>query len=223
MIRYEAHIATSTSAAFETIWTFGSKRWMVALAVKLPLVSKSLVLRTKSNQTLSRSPTLSLSNRTTMLDGCSSGAIMSRTLLKTTSSDWISPNSWSICLLRRGRHRAGENPDQGACDLDPDRPDHDALDPLLGRQGRFGFHRGDLPDEREDESQRTDRADQRLADVDPGSDQIRNRRDVRVSSEKQHSSLLWFCSQARGATEHLEPRPLREDRHGSPVCAGSHL
>ena len=212
MIRYEAHIATSTSAALETIWTLGSKRWIVALAMKSPLVSKSLVLRTKSNQTLSRSPTLSLSRRTTMLEG-----VLER---REYVEDFAQNDEQRLDLTEQLVHASTSEfgtelvriVDQRAGDLDSDRPDHDALDPLLGRQGRLGFHRGDLPDEREDEGQSPDRPDQRLADVNPSGDEGGDRRDVGFRGEKVHVSLLLFLTEARSRAGRWEPSPLREGR-----------
>ena len=61
MIRYDAHSVTSTNALFASAWTVGSNCVMVAFWMKSWVVSRSVVRSTKSNQTLSKSPRLSLS------------------------------------------------------------------------------------------------------------------------------------------------------------------
>src|SRR6266849_3132716 len=105
-------------------------------------------------------------------------------------------------------HRLGQDVDQRARDFDANRPDDDALDPLLGGQRGFRFSRGNFPKEREDESKSADRRHQCLANVDPGRDQVRDRRDVGPGVEKNHVSLLLFCSQARRTSKKSKPRVL---------------
>jgi hypothetical protein len=45
-------------------------------------------------------------------------------------------------------HRFREDVDERARDLDPNRADHDALDPLLGRERGVRLDSRDFPDER---------------------------------------------------------------------------
>jgi len=76
-------------------------------------------------------------------------------------------------------HGPREDVDQRAGNLDADRADDDALDPLLGCERRMRLDGRDLPDEREDEGQGADRGDERLGDMRPGRNQVGNGCDVR--------------------------------------------
>src|ERR1700674_6067154 len=143
------------------------------------------------NQTLISSPRLSSSRAFTTASGCASGH--RRPSIRPMASTrafryWVQ----SIDSVRRRRHRAGENADQRARHLDPDRADDDALDPLLRFKHRLGLDCGDLPQEGKNESQSADRADQRLADMDPGVDQVLDVGDVGFCS----GEILHWCLQA---------------------------
>src|SRR3982074_380776 len=180
MIRYEAHSVITTSAASATTCTFGSSCWIVTLVMKSRPLSNAVAPRMKPNQTLSSSPTLLLRRATTTSFGCANGHSRSISCVRRTMRVWRSTGR-SV-----GRHRVGQDADQGAGHLDANRPDHDALDPLLGGEGRLRLDGCYFPDEREDECQGADRSDQRLADVNPRRDEVGDRSDVRTRGEKVH-------------------------------------
>src|SRR5260370_26034714 len=111
--------------------------------MKPPLVSKSVVLRMKPKHTLSIRSMLSFSKATTTSCGCANGHNRSISCVTRTIRVWRSTRSSVGC---RGRHRVRQDADQRAGNLDTDRPDDDALDPLLGGKRRLRFDCGDLPD-----------------------------------------------------------------------------
>src|ERR1700694_6041634 len=120
------------------------------LLMKSWLVSKSVVLRTKPNHTLSAWPALASRRATTPSFGCANGHSMSSSCVTRTMRVWRSTRR---SVGGRARYRIRQDADQRARDLDADRSHDDALDPLLGGQGRLRLDRRDLPDERENESQ----------------------------------------------------------------------
>jgi hypothetical protein len=103
------------------------------------------------------------------------------------------------------RDRARENADKRAGDFDADGADDDALDPLLGRQRGLRFDRGDLPDEREDERERSDRTNERLPDVDPRAYEIGDRLNVGLCSEKEHLAPPGFGGKLRVRARRWNP------------------
>src|SRR5258708_11340633 len=159
---------------------------MVRCLMKGPPVSKSVVLRMNPNHTLSSRSMLSFSKATTTSCGCANGHSRSISCVTRTIRVWRSTRS---SVSGGGWHRVRQDADQRAGHLDTDRPDDDALDPLLGGKRRLRFDSGDLPDEREDERERTDRSDQRLSDMNPGGDQNGDGRDVGTTGEKNHLRL----------------------------------
>src|ERR1700676_3555977 len=138
-------------------------------------VSKSVVLRTKPNHTFVTWPKLTSRRATTTSFGCANGHSRSSSWVTRTMRVWRSTRS---SVRRRAWYRIRQDADQRARDLDTDRPDDDALDPLLGGQGGLRFDRSNFPDERKNKSQRANGTNERLADMDPGGYQVRNRRDV---------------------------------------------
>src|SRR3989442_8335112 len=65
--------------------------------------------------------------------------------------------------------------------------------------------------EREDEGQRADRADERLADVDPRRDEVGDGRDIGFAGEEKHVRLQVFSRHATGRGGEREPSLLRRE------------
>src|ERR1700681_3103661 len=70
---------------------------------------------------------------------------------------------------------------------------------LVGQQCFWHTH------QRKNESQRAHRANERLADVNPGRDQVRDRRDVRFRGENEHVCLQVFSRRATADASAAEP------------------
>ena len=66
-----------------------------------------------------------------------------------------------------------------------------------------------LAQQRENKGQGADGANERLADVDPGGDQVGDRCDVRCCGENNHVRLQVFSQQATREQGAWEPSPLR--------------
>src|SRR5260370_20788670 len=154
--------------------------------MRAPRVSKSVVLRMNPNHSLSSRSMLSFSKASTTSCGCANGHSRSISCVTRTIRVWRSTRS---SVSGGGWHRVRQDADQRAGHLDTDRPDDDALDPLLGGKRRLRFDSGDLPDEREDERERTDRSDQRLSDMNTAGDQNADRRAVTLPSPHAHTPL----------------------------------